>query len=1000
MKVQWRYRFLNLILMLLIILMQEPETYVLARQATGVSGAAATLTLSGSLSAVGETSTASNGPSLLPATFPPALLARQDYQNVYDQAQALWDTASSFRVKDLALRPTCTGAKVGDCLQNYKNFHDGNLFYRYCATYDQIDVNGYCHTWDSLSDTEKSALIPDSSKWLGKNDVKDIRNILVRAREMFGFLALAQPADLQITVAGKPRSIRDVGKTGVLSATREIANIHMIFGNEFMVDALDYRFGGHDSRADQIINEEINQLQDALQQFELAVDTLSFAYNADFGGPSGAHIGDYFGPREFELFGIVSQRMVTTIGEIADRYRQLGQDDKAVALYKDAFGDQYIQGLALATSAARQHADFLQNGGWEIMNNLESLRARSQAIQDGINPFGFVKSYVPLQTYDELRKLTENELLRDATEDEAQAANAAREFDQNRTALNTELQNLRLTYNNQLLELCGPSQDNYQTCEGGLMAQNRNDFDTAVNRIVLAQRRLLDIPEQVKIEQERAGKVIQLTLKSGQQMAAYEYIKGLIESVRTTRAIGDTSSEETYHGDEFRVEVSAGFNFPLPSFGYKESASFAFGQRWSDSHQESVTTVWDPAAKQLGSITSLEQVQQAAKEAAITNANSEATIRNLLLQQAQLMIEVNLAGNEYNRVVLEHNQLVDRYHNWLNLRIQAQDNVADSYLTNPAYRILRDSLTVEAARSHAEAAQFAYLTAKALEYEYLIQYPALNDVFKVRTADDIDNFLNQLEIFRTSINSPGQRNRYPYHISLAKDLLGLSDKDLNPNGKLSSSQVADKRFAEFQRIFQQHAITDTTTGKVVAIAIPFSTSLLDNRIFSPNIWNNRIAGVGLPADVPGTQGIALNLVTRQFGDIGTPEVLLTHSGHASYRTATDAIVEYVPENAKPAGYTVPPGFESKNATATILASVNGNARGTPSSAFFNRSVAASSWMLRINLDSPFNATLDVRQLEDVELNIDTTGVALANQAAAAQADAARLQSATAANMGR
>ena len=57
--------------------------------------------------------------------------------------------------------------------------------------------------------------------------------------------------------------------------------------------------------------------------------------------------------------------------------------------------------------------------------------------------------------------------------------------------------------------------------------------------------------------------------------------------------------------------------------------------------------------------------------------------------------------------------------------------------------------------------------------------------FKARTADDVDNFLNELEAFRVAIGSPGVRNRYPYRISLARDLLGLSDENLNPDGELT-----------------------------------------------------------------------------------------------------------------------------------------------------------------------------------------------------------------------
>ena len=289
------------------------------------------------------------------------------------------------------------------------------------------------------------------------------------------------------------------------------------------------------------------------------------------------------------------------------------------------------------------------------------------------------------------------------------------------------------------------------------------------------------------------------------------------------------------------------------------------------------------------------------------------------------------------------------------------------------------------------AAQFAYLTAKALESEFLIRYPSLNKIFMVRTADDVDNFLNDLEAFRVAIGSPGERNRYPYRLSVAKDLFGLSDENLDPNGVLTPSERARLRFEEFQALLQRNTITNTVSGQVIGFALPFGTTLLDNQLFSPNVWNNRIAGVGLPADVPGTQGIAINVLTRQFGDIGTPEVQLTHDGHAAYRTVNGQLVEYVPENARLAGFATPPGFESRSKTAVIVSSINGNGRGVASSALFNRSVAASNWTLRIDLLSPANNKLDLTQLEDIEINMDTTGIALTNQAQAAQQDAERLQ---------
>ncbi|MEM7126081.1 MAG: hypothetical protein AAF702_07125 [Chloroflexota bacterium] len=912
--------------------------------------------------------------NVMPGLRPPSRLVQADYQKVYEQARTLLDIGLTYRQNNLQLIPDCSSPET--CHQNYQNFNDGDLFYGFCSDHGQIDPRGYCPG-------------DDPTTWPDEDN--SIRGQLVRAREMYGFLALAEPADMEITVNGQSHPVRVLGRTGVLSATREIANIHMVFGNEFLVDAMDYRFGGGDPRADQIINQELDQLGAARQQFELAVGVLAHAFNADFGGASGGYIGDFFGEREFDLFGIVSERLVLSINEIADRYRQQGNDQQALDLYAEAFATQYVQAMALAVSAGEQNQDFLNSGGFEIINNLEQLRSRAQTIHDGVNPFGYVDSYVPLQTYTELRTLIRSDFLRDAAEDENRAENAQREFDRNSTALNTELQNLRQTYDTRLLEICGVSQDDYETCEveGGLMMQNFHNMESASLRLQQVRQRQQNIAEQIEIEQQRAGQVIQLTLANGDSIAATEMARGVINAVRETTTDVTTSSHDVHAGVEVRKE--AGWNINPLKWGAGMKLIASAGYRYSRSKIHSTTTVYDPAQEELAKLGSLQALQNALTQAQIAGANSEATIRNLQLQIVELAIEYEIAMEEWNRLASVHNDLVNQYAHWRNLRLKAQDNFLDSYLNNPAYRILRDQATVEAARSVGFAAQFAYLSAKALEYEFLIRYPSLGDVFKARTADDIDNFMNDLEAFRVALGSPGERNRYPYRISLAQDIYGLSDENLNPDGSLNNSQVAQLRLERFQGILQQNMVTDPNTGNVVAIEIPFTTSLLDNSIFTPNVWNNRIAGVGLPADVPNTQGISVNILTRQFGDIGTPEVQLTHSGHASYRTATGGIVEYVPENAKLSGYLIPQGFGSKSKTATILSSVNGNQQGTPSSALFNRSVATSNWTVRIDLQSPFNTQIDLAQLEDIEIEMDTTGVALTTNVQAAQADAIRLQ---------
>ncbi|MCB0171332.1 MAG: hypothetical protein KDJ97_12340 [Anaerolineae bacterium] len=895
---------------------------------------------------------------------------------------------------------------VEDVLQNYRDYKGGELFYRYCIDYTAIDERGYCPEATLTQIKQKIGRTPDSAL---DEDI-NIRNKLLEARALFAVLLVAEPTSLRLlgvdiltenpdgTIAmidgviddrpdGKDDLARHLGHYGLLETTREIANAHLIFGNEYLVDALDYRFSSTATTGDLIIGQELEQLGDsivdiyvsdyifgenALDQFSLAVDVLAQAFNADIGWPRKAYVADYFTRAEFERFGIASERMVHTMDEIANRRRQLGQDNLARSIYSRGSTAQYLQALGLAEKAAAQDVDFLNNGGWTMMTNLGRLRAQSQALNDGLNPFGFTGDFVPLQPYTNLRELTKNEFLRDATEDEQAAQAAQREFDQNFTQVNNELQGLRLTYDNRLLELCGASTDDYLTCNGGMMEQNFLAMVTAADRIGLAIQLLENIPQQIQIEQDRAGQVINLTLQGGQQLSLLSYAIGVQNSYRVTESAVNATTDEWHAGVENRTTVTFGSHIGIPpSFGVsvENSTSVFVGISHSQSKTSSMTKVWDPAAKEIGFLNGLRDVQQAATQAEIIGANSEATIRNLLLQQATLLIELDIAIDEYNQLAAEHNLIVEQYRNWLNLRVQAQDNLLDSYLNNPAYRILRESLTVEASRSHNVTAQFAYLTAKSLEYEFLTPFPETNNIFKARTADDIDNYLNDLEQWRVGISNPGDRNRFPYVISIAEDILGLSDENLDPDDVLSPTERAQLRYALFQTFLNANRDANR-------VQFSFPTSLLDNQIFSQNIWNNRIAGVGLPTDVAGTEGVSINVVTRQLSDAGTPQIILGLGGHTSYRTVTNNIVEYTPRNARLVGYEVPSGFDPKTTTAVILSHVNGNGQGTPTSALFNRSVAASNWIVRIDLTDPFNADLDITQIEDIQVLMDSTGFAL------------------------
>jgi hypothetical protein len=68
--------------------------------------------------------------------------------------------------------------------------------------------------------------------------------------------------------------------------------------------------------------------------------------------------------------------------------------------------------------------------------------------------------------------------------------------------------------------------------------------------------------------------------------------------------------------------------------------------------------------------------------------------------------------------------------------------------------------------------------------------------------------------------------------------------------------------------------------------------------------------------------------------------------------------------------------------------VNGNDKGRASPELIGLSVAASSWLLEIYLDEPFNKDLKLVELEDIVIKMDTTAISLPGMQLQAEQEAA------------
>lgn len=936
-------------------------------------------------------------------------LSRQDYQNFHAQATALLDAGVTYRTTEIQNIPSNRATSIDDLEQNYIDFNNGDSYYKFCSNYYQIDEQGYCPARD-----------------INQIARANLRNDLIRARNIFAVMAVADPANLTFTVEGQELSIRAVGREKMLEATRELANIHMILGNEFLVDALDTILSGSTSvlGGSSFVEEEIRLLDAAAHQFRLAVDILTYSYNADIGGAEGVRIGDHFTDLEYRLFGVATERWVQALTEEAQRHRLLGAgtvtlegflpdgvtqrtkvirgDTSAYAIYREAFRSQYIMALTIAEEAKKRNVDFLENGGWKLINNLRILQQMASAIEEGLNPFGYRQEYVPREPFADLMATARSRLV-DATRLETEARQYKRQFDTDAAKILSAKQDIIFAYRTELLELCGGTglEENvtdFDPCDGGQIEQNKFDLIMADRRMRQSRVRAENLSRSIEDLQALNETVITVLLGNGKALAADELAKAKLRAHVRTESTIDTATLSNFWGSEqtgsgyvkgwlggqvnITVEASPspGVTIDIPLGGFEAGMEAALactnGYQHENANTTSTEVTFIPNEEKLGDIDSLAQLRQAEADAQITGAENQVEIANLLREQTELLIDVELAVDEFNQLSAEHNNLVAKYQNLINMWKEAENDVLNSYLAEPASRYIRDGFTLAAARERRRATQYAYLATKALEYDYLEPVALLSDLYQASSADDILGYLNNLQdLSNTKKASPEPLTQRKYKISVARDIAGLPS-------------ATDPAFAQF---IERNIVTRTLNINGVIqqrrfLEFQFGTSLNTELIagsFNPvNLWNTRITGNVNPAvtcnPTNPCDGVGVNIVTaQQIGNNSLPLVSVSHGGQNSFQSATGAVVQYDPGPillfGEATGAEPEPAFRDRGRTAAVSATVNGQGGPQRNSQLFNLSIAAADWTISIDLDA--NKQLDLNRITDIELTLDTTSQA-------------------------
>lgn len=791
---------------------------------------------------------------------------------------------------------------------------------------------------------------------------------------------------------------------------KTIANIYLMIADEFLIDALEFRFSAAAIGIDQKLEEQIGLLEKAQSYYEKAVDSFVYGFSPAVG--TTIYASDYFDDTVFSLFNLSIERLSLCLREKSSKMlvREMVPDSAqnwsaartaALESIRNINTTAYI--MAAAT-ASKQGENFGDNGGHSLAAALDAVRKQGNIYNNNLNPLGYDNRYIPMNDYADLYNLANGWLLY-AQDAETNLAAETRAFDANEDALRSERNSLDSHYISSLSSFTGcsyPDPDipaevqDFLKCTGEAggdlydcrLADGTAAFEACVaakttkgtlsmkyRNIMEAQTRLeqallnrQNIQASISYEEERTGKVAAIKLSElNERTVSLDYYLGRLEKACTiSHSETTTSLREKPPGGKWTKNTK------------KKDNSTTVQCKVND---ETLQLTTEQEKDMLATISKYE-IQLIALDSADR-------IKNLLLQEAVAVTQIQDAAQQKNSAIEDfENSYQEKETQWF-LYNRGLDQLKyfaepDKYAT---LRILKSQAAITLSDALNYTSHYAYLAAKAMEYKYLkpiVDEPVaggrlrLTDLFKAQTSADLQKFLTSLNSLNTQSCPWGTFDPQYNTISLAYHILGLTDGYLDPDGDglVDGRTVAEERKARVQKFIRDHMINGTTGPLTFTFGLSEENSFLGSSgLYNMKIWNGAISS---PCDqlVSDVKGVSATVITTQTSSI-RPKVRLKQSGHSSLRNEDGDIAEYIPVSEYHNLFEARGDFiPSKE--AEIIASINVDPRyqtstGTWSGAFKGRGITSSAWEMTIFDWNAIYPKTDFSKITDIRINIDTIG---------------------------
>lgn len=374
--------------------------------------------------------------------------------------------------------------------------------------------------------------------------------------------------------------------------------------------------------------------------------------------------------------------------------------------------------------------------------------------------------------------------------------------------------------------------------DGSELGQSVLQLQRAFADIASARNRVDSIPQQIRIEEERVGAVNGVVLDIQDQISSYQLAIGMANAYSVT------------------TSATAGYDFTKGS--WFASASVALNY-----NPGAITSA--KFQSEIGRAQAIQQVQ-------INNLNAEATIRNLLLQQNQFVLDLKAAAIQGQLAVAKVNETLSRIDRLVENHIYYQDSNTNKWWSDAALVFEQEQSETDYENALSEYRNELYVLSQMLAARWAEPYenPYLNQsgvgvtlgsslyddftqpesIFNAVKASEADNFLAALQawdlVLRNSARLGGDTAGLQSKISLRKDVFGFSEVyyDTNTYQFVLDQSARTNNIRLFRALLLRNALPSSS---------PFWLRLEFPCVFNQRLRSEEVLGVGQPLLLPISQ---------------------------------------------------------------------------------------------------------------------------------------------------